>query len=113
MRDQGAQAGGGIENQGEHEEAEPATREVGQAETTEAEKLAELYRTFEFKGWLAELLEGQDPAVDGDVAALQPEHAVDRDSYDNVLTGEQLDAWIEKLKNADLFAFDTETTSLN
>ncbi|WP_101674300.1 DNA polymerase I [Alloalcanivorax mobilis] len=81
--------------------------------TPEAEKLAELYRTFEFKGWLAELLEGQDPAVDGDVAALQPEHAVDRDSYDNALTGEQLDAWIEKLKNADLFAFDTETTSLN
>ncbi len=33
--------------------------------------------------------------------------------YETVLTQEQLDQWLEKLRNADVFAIDTETTSLD
>jgi DNA polymerase-1 len=34
-------------------------------------------------------------------------------NYELVLTREQLDAWLERLRAADLFAFDTETSSLD
>ncbi len=78
----------------------------------EVEKLAEYYRDLEFKGWLVELLDGQDPAADGAVD-LSPEQPIARDAYEMVLDEAQLDAWVEKLGAADLFAFDTETTSLN
>jgi len=78
----------------------------------EVEKLAEYYRDLEFKGWLVELLYGQDPAADGAVD-LSPEQPIARDAYEMVLDEAQLDAWVEKLGAADLFAFDTETTSLN
>ena len=34
-------------------------------------------------------------------------------NYDTILTSEQFDHWLAKLDKADLFAFDTETTSLD
>jgi len=34
-------------------------------------------------------------------------------NYETVLTDEQLDAWLARLRDADVFAFDTETTSLD
>jgi DNA polymerase-1 len=34
-------------------------------------------------------------------------------NYETVLTAAQLDAWLARLRSADLFAFDTETTSLD
>jgi DNA polymerase-1 len=80
--------------------------------TPDAGKLAELYRSLEFKGWLAELLKDHDPAIDSGVVP-EPEHTIDREGYDNVLSEAQLDAWIEKLKHAGVFAFDTETTSVD
>ncbi|HYN76865.1 MAG TPA: DNA polymerase I, partial [Lamprocystis sp. (in: g-proteobacteria)] len=43
-----------------------------------------------------------EPTVDRPVA-----------DYDLVLTADALDAWIERLRAADLFAFDTETTDLD
>ena len=70
--------------------------------------LVELYTRLEFKGWLEELL--------GEGAAPAPETAagdIDRDGYDTVTTEAALDAWLERLQAAELFAFDTETTSLN
>jgi DNA polymerase I len=33
--------------------------------------------------------------------------------YETILTPSQLDSWLDKLKNAELVCFDTETTSLN
>ena len=80
--------------------------------TPDAEKLAGYYRDLEFKGWLNELLEGDDPAVEG-APDIESEQSIDRDGYQTVLTEEELDAWLDKLKKAELFAFDTETTSLN
>ncbi len=70
----------------------------------DTEALIEWYRQLEFRGWLEELL-GQG----GEQASVA---AADAD-YDIVTTQAALDTWLEALRCADLFAFDTETTSLN
>ncbi|KGD62183.1 DNA polymerase I [Alcanivorax nanhaiticus] len=87
----------------------------------DAEKLAEYYRSLEFKGWLKELLGGKDPMAEdaGKDVEMEaeddtpPAPAFGRDAYDIVYTQVQLDKWIDKLKSAGEFSFDTETTSLN
>jgi len=45
-------------------------------------------------------------------ASVEPGNPTSTD-YETVLTTEQLQAWLTQLQNADLFAFDTETTSLD
>ncbi|HLF39536.1 MAG TPA: 5'-3' exonuclease H3TH domain-containing protein, partial [Burkholderiales bacterium] len=89
----------------------------------DAAKLAELFDRFDFKSWKREL-EGDAPSVteqatrvsaDDDeptTAARAPEHAPDR-YYETILTETQLEAWLTKIKNADLVSVDTETTSLD
>ena len=37
----------------------------------------------------------------------------DKQEYETILTSDTLDRWLEKLEQSDLFAFDTETTSLD
>ncbi len=64
----------------------------------DTDSLRKLYGDLEFKGWLAELTSA--PAL------------VTRD-YALVADEKALDEWLEKIDKADLFAFDTETTSLN
>jgi DNA polymerase-1 len=66
-------------------------------------QLRELYADLEFKTWLAELLAGQE-AAEEDRAQID---------YEIVLEKKQLAAWIERLGEAESFAFDTETTSLD
>jgi DNA polymerase-1 len=66
------------------------------------ERLAELYRHFEFSSWLSELGAADSVATGGE----------DAPEYDLVLTQDALDDWIERLSKAPRFAFDTETTSL-
>ncbi len=90
-----------------------------------ANALAELYETLEFKTWRRELAEGKSPLLSGSAggdAASSTGAVVSTDvrpkshdnlNYETVFTIKQLDQWIKKLKAADLFAFDTETTSLN
>ncbi|HBG52177.1 MAG TPA: DNA polymerase I, partial [Gammaproteobacteria bacterium] len=90
-------------------------------QTPDAEKLAEYYRSLEFKGWLSELLAGKDPAAEDAGGQVEmeadddtpPAPSLGRDAYDIVYTPAQLDKWIDKLKSAGEFSFDTETTSLN
>ncbi|MCF6438519.1 DNA polymerase I [Pseudoalteromonas luteoviolacea] len=77
------------------------------------DRLVELYGQCEFKRWLSELLDGKsaaDSKAPAAVAAQQPEI---EGNYETILTVEQLKVWVEKLKGADVFAFDTETTSLD
>jgi len=69
-----------------------------------SETLRELYSEYELKTWLAELGGSASTAV----AAPQ----VDTD-YQTVLTQTEFDGWLAQLKQADVFAFDTETTSLD
>ena len=70
------------------------------------ETLRDWYRKLEFNSWLRQL-DGQAPEA-ARPAARAPVDA----EYETLLTQKQLDAWLERLKRAELFAFDTETTSL-
>jgi len=70
------------------------------------DKLKEIFARYEFKSWLPELDSGNDVSA----APQAPAVAVE---YDCVLTEEALCHWLQKLEAAELFAFDTETTSLN
>ncbi|WP_163830841.1 DNA polymerase I [Spartinivicinus ruber] len=67
--------------------------------------LLEWFKKLEFKGWTEELLSD-------DVASDSSEQTADVD-YDTIFTQQQLDDWLAQLKQAKLFAFDTETTSLD
>lgn len=71
----------------------------------DTQRLRELYVELEFKAWLSDLETKPKPEVKT-VAPVEID-------YHCVLTEADLDAWIEQLKAADVFAFDTETTSLN
>ena len=85
------------------------------------EALVELYKEMEFKQWLAELLEGNDEGVD-DVAGGEPvsettdsaTETAPTERHDHVITEQaELEAWLERLNEAERFCFDLETTSLN
>jgi DNA polymerase-1 len=73
-------------------------------------RLRELYTDLEF----TRLLEGLDaePAVASDSASEQSPQAHGPD-YETVMTQAQLNDWIGRLQQAGVFAFDTETTSLD
>ncbi len=66
--------------------------------------LLDWFTRLEFKSWIEEQL--------GDVEESTPAQEVVGE-YDIVTDQAALDAWIEQLRTAELFAFDTETTSLN
>jgi DNA polymerase I len=67
----------------------------------DTEKLVELYKEMEFRGWLDKLLQNTDESAAPAVA------------YETVTTEADFDKWLKKLKSAKLFAFDTETSALN
>ena len=71
----------------------------------DTDALRELFSRYEFKSWLAEVLGSQD--------GQQMEKAITDANYETVFEQAALDAWLKKLKEADLFAFDLETTSLD
>ncbi|MEY8248615.1 MAG: DNA polymerase I [Bermanella sp.] len=70
-------------------------------------KLLALYEFCEFKGWIKEV--SADGAAEEEVADI----TIDRSLYTILSTEDEFDTWLQKLKDADYFAFDTETTSLN
>jgi DNA polymerase-1 len=88
-------------------------------------KLYELYTLLEFKSWLndldrdakrQELSAPAEPAPAGDLfsattveAPVAPAEA----AYETILDQARFDVWLEKLNNAKLFAFDTETTGID
>ena len=78
------------------------------------EQLIELFKEYEFKTWIRELESGETGAVavDDDAAPARPDAPSDIE-YTTILDEATLDQWLEKLAAAELFAFDTETTSLN
>lgn len=76
----------------------------------DSEKLAELFKKFEFKTWLHEI--SSDASEPSETVAENKESSVKRD-YETILTKQQLQSWCKKLQQSELFAVDTETTSLN
>ncbi|CAI2297855.1 TPA: DNA polymerase I [Vibrio parahaemolyticus] len=93
------------------------------------DELIKLYGQLTFKSWLNELLEGGSGTVEavelaGSAQASSSSsssHAemetsavtIDRSQYETILDEASFNAWLEKLKAAELFAFDTETDSLD
>ena len=81
--------------------------------------LLALFRELEFKTWLESLLQGDGLAAAGVVAAdnaveaTEIEPATAAVEVTTVFEQAVFDDWLARLEAADLFAFDTETTSLD
>lgn len=76
------------------------------------EALLALYTEMEFKSWIADLQ--RDAAREGDqLPPTEAPAAMVEARYETILDQDRFDAWLEKLRQAPLFAFDTETTGLD
>jgi DNA polymerase-1 len=73
--------------------------------------LLELFKKMEFRSWINELQSGNATPAASSVSEALPERVTQ--NYSTILTEEDWQSWLQKLKAAPLFAFDTETTSLN
>ena len=73
--------------------------------TPDHDRLQTLFQRFEFNSWLKEL-RGREPD-------LAPAPAAVAAAYEIVLDAARLEAWLAELSAAEIFAFDTETTSLD
>ncbi|MDQ2069803.1 DNA polymerase I [Natronospira bacteriovora] len=71
--------------------------------------LRELYRSHEFNSWLREL----DESAAASPATTVEDSDADAPNYEIILEQKQFDAWLSRLKQADLIAIDTETTSIH
>ncbi|WP_176515941.1 DNA polymerase I [Pseudomonas faucium] len=76
------------------------------------EALLALYTDMEFKSWIADVQRDAARAGD-DIAPAEEPAAKVEPKYETILDQARFDAWLEKLRQAPLFAFDTETTSLD
>ena len=95
-------------------------------------QLTEYFGRYEFKRWLNEVMNGADSITNNNeqptkinhyqaTPALAPNNddealqaiQIDRSRYETLLTEADLNRWIEKLKQAKLFALDTETDNLD
>ena len=89
------------------------------------DKLKALLETYEFHTWLKQVIDGKvlfsektgrKAHSETQVAKShmdKPATTTDDSHYDTLLTAKQLDDWLKQLQTADLFAIDTETTSLD
>ncbi|NOH25582.1 DNA polymerase I [Vibrio europaeus] len=91
------------------------------------DELIKLYGQLVFKSWLNELLDGGTGVVEADEKSGNQSAAstsaaadidtsavtIDRSQYETILDESSFNAWLEKLKAAEVFAFDTETDSLD
>ena len=74
-------------------------------EKADIEKLLEWYQQLEFRSWTEELLSSN--TIDVEVsAAIQSK-------YLTIFSKAEFELWLARLQASNLFAFDTETTSLN
>ncbi|WP_145601053.1 DNA polymerase I [Yersinia frederiksenii] len=93
------------------------------------DQLHQLFSRYEFKRWLADVeagkwLEGKKDrptaqtnnrafVTSEPVAAAEVTAVLSQDNYQTILDEKSLADWIERLKKADVFAFDTETDGLD
>jgi DNA polymerase-1 len=73
------------------------------------DELKTLLTTLGFLSWFKTL----DNHLDNEVVIIEDKPAIINSIYDTILTHQQLNQWIELLETNDVFAFDTETTSLD
>ncbi len=77
-------------------------------ESADTEKLKTMFSELEFRTWLSEVLSGDSLTTNENTGSMN----ADAD-YQIVQDKKTFESWLKKLKKAKLFAFDTETTSLN
>ena len=110
-------------------------QELVQAEP-DKDALRKAYSHWQFRSWLSELdqtennngeqtsapanpgrtIEKREKTADDPVPAQKKKMEIkttDKREYETILTSSTLDSWTEKLEQSELFAFDTETTSLD
>ena len=78
----------------------------------EVPSLIALYKELEFRNWLKELEDSADAGVDNRTAQAADQQSAVAE-YETIVDLKSLDKWIGKLKTADVFALDTETTSVD
>ncbi|EOG3621768.1 DNA polymerase I [Pseudomonas putida] len=76
------------------------------------EALQALYTEMEFKSWVAEV-QREAARAGNEVAPVEEPAAKVEPTYETILDQARFEAWLEKLRQAPLFAFDTETTGLD
>jgi DNA polymerase-1 len=76
------------------------------------EALQALYTEMEFKTWVAEV-QREAARAGNEVAPVEEPAAKVEPTYETILDQARFEAWLEKLRQAPLFAFDTETTGLD
>ncbi|WP_197468075.1 DNA polymerase I [Neptuniibacter marinus] len=79
----------------------------------DTEALIKLFEEFEFRSWLVDLQSGGGASAELVAENSAMPVAPEKVEYEVIFEESELDRWIEKLSTAELFAFDTETTSLN
>ena len=77
------------------------------------DKLRQIYTELEFKTWLSNLSTNGDSLEAGVSAGGQIETNKLEANYETVLDKKTFESWLGKLEKAKVFAFDTETTSLD
>ncbi|MCP1498890.1 DNA polymerase-1 [Pseudomonas migulae] len=78
------------------------------------DKLAELYTLLEFKSWFEENQRDAKRSGQEVTAPVAEEAAVETElKYTTILTQADFDLWLKKLNDAQLIAFDTETTGID
>jgi DNA polymerase-1 len=103
-----------------------------QRHPVDMERLQELFTEYEFNNWLKQIQNGQVPFTKTS-GALAPAPLVNKSAptdgttatstessassstglYETIYMPAQFERWIERIEQAELFAIDTETTSLN
>ncbi len=78
----------------------------------DTEALLTLFKQMEFRGWISELQSSDSSSTDSG-SATEADNTKTEQNYDTILNQLQWQVWLEKLQKAELFAFDTETTSLD
>ena len=102
------------------------TSEQLEVQQPATEELMELFKRYEFKRWTADVEAGKWLQARGSKPAAKPQETIvveaepdiptatlSAENYVTILDEETLQSWIGKLKSAALFAFDTETDSLD
>ncbi len=79
----------------------------------DAEALLELFKKLEFRSWISELQSSETASISANDAIAEASNTNTEQHYETILERQQWQAWLDKLQKADLFAFDTETTSLD
>lgn len=96
------------------------------------DQLTEYFGRYEFKRWLNEVMNGADSITNNNEQPTKINHyqatpalaqdnsdealpaiQIDRSRYETLLTEADINRWVDKLKQAKLFALDTETDNLD